>query len=123
MSGPGRFLGSLPGRLESPGQVKRRMLFVSLIATLALVGAVAVAEYGPDRGPFTGTQLRDMSGLPQPPVRFVRDADGTYRELTAEEVEQLQQLEDLIRNFPGQQNFGDAMRQDPDPDPAPDADE
>ena len=101
-----QWLGMLPGRLESAGQVKRRMLLVSVVGVLAVGGFFAVTSVGPDTGPFTGQELRDMSGLPVPPVRFVQDADGTFRELSPEEVEQLRQLQELIRNFPAPQNFG-----------------
>ena len=99
-------LGSLPGRLESPGQVKRRMLVVSIVASLTVGGALAVTRTGPSSGPFTPQELRDMSGLPEPPVRFVQDTDGTFRELSPEELDKLRELQELIRNFPAPQNFG-----------------
>jgi hypothetical protein len=101
-----QWLGTLPGRLESPGQVKRRMLVVSVVAVLSLMGLFAVVTFDGGSGPFSGQELRDMSGLPVPPVRFVQDPDGTYRELSPEELEQLRQLQELIRNFPAPQNFG-----------------
>ncbi|MCA1727279.1 MAG: hypothetical protein LC722_06425 [Actinobacteria bacterium] len=101
-----RWLGTWPGRLESAGQVKRRLLVVSVIAALAVGGAFAVTQYGSARGPFTQAELQDMSGLPLPPVRFVQDADGTYRELSPEELQQLQELQRLIQNFPAPQNLG-----------------
>jgi hypothetical protein len=101
----GGWLGMLPGRLESPGQVKRRLLFVTLIAALAMFGASTVLS-GPARGPYSQEQLKDLSGLPEPPVRYVQDSDGTYRELSDEELEQLRQLQELIRQFPAPQNFG-----------------
>ena len=102
----GQWLGMLPGRLESPGQVKRRMLLISVVGVIALGGLFAVTAYDPNSGPFSRQELRDMSGLPVPPVRFVQDPDGTYRELSPEELEQLRQLQELIRNFPAPQNFG-----------------
>ena len=118
MSRLGQWLGAWPGRLESPGHVKRRLLVVAVVAGLAIGGAAFVTQATPGRGPFTEVELRDMSGLPQPPVRFVQDADGTYRELTAEELEQLRQLQELIRNFPAPQNLGGGFQ----PTPAADAD-
>ncbi|MEX2459387.1 MAG: hypothetical protein WD770_10430 [Actinomycetota bacterium] len=99
------WLGVLPGRLESPGQVKRRLLFVTLIAALTVLGASSVMS-GPGGGPFNQEELRDLSGLPVPPVHFVQDADGTYHELSPDELEQLRQLQELIRQFPAPQNFG-----------------
>jgi hypothetical protein len=107
-----RFLGPLVGRLETPGQVKRRMLVISLVAAIAASGAYTVTRLGPDPGPFNAQELRDMSGLPAPPVRFVQDADGTFRTLNPEELEQLRQLQELIRNFPAQ-NFGEGVLPQP----------
>ncbi len=106
MSGPARWFGAWPGRIETPGHVKRRLLVVSVVAALAVGGVVATTQFTPARGPFTQSELQDMSGLPEPPVRFVQDTDGTYRELTAEELEQLRQLQELIENFPAPQNLG-----------------
>lgn len=99
------WLGVLPGRIESPGQVKRRLLFVTLIAGLTVLGASTVLA-GAGGGPYSPGELRDLSGLPEPPVHFVQDADGAYHELSPAELEQLRQLQELIRQFPAPQNFG-----------------
>jgi hypothetical protein len=106
MTGPGRWLGAWPGRIETPGHVKRRLLVVSVVGALTLAGSYAVSQVGPSHGPFTHDELQDMSGLPVPPVRFVQDSDGTYRELTPEELQQLDELQRLIENFPAPQNLG-----------------
>jgi hypothetical protein len=100
-----RWMGPWPGRLESAGHVKRRMLVIAVVAGLSIGGVYAVTQFGPETGPFTGAELRDMSGLPQPPVRFVVDADGNYHELTAEELQQLEELQRFIDSIPAQ-NFG-----------------
>lgn len=98
-------LGQLPGRLESVGQVKRRMLVVSVVAALAMSGAYVVSRPSPPASPFSGDELRDLAGLPAPPVRFVQESDGTLRRLSPDEQKQLAQLQDLIRNFPAPSIF------------------
>jgi len=108
VNGLTRWMGAWPGRLETPGHVKRRMLVIAVVAALSVAGVFAVSNFGPGSGPFSGAELRDMSGLPHPPVRFVVDGDGNYRELTPEELDQLRQLQELIRNFPAQ-NFGSGV--------------
>ncbi len=100
-----RWLGPWPGRLESAGHVKRRMLVIAVVGALSVGGVYAVSQFGPETGPFTGAELRDMSGLPQPPVRFAIDGDGNYHELTTEELQQLQELQTFIDSIPAQ-NFG-----------------
>ena len=67
MTGLGRWLGAWPGRLETPGHVKRRLLVVSVVGALTLGGAYAVTTFGPDTGPFTPTELRECLGSPSRP--------------------------------------------------------
>jgi hypothetical protein len=99
-------LGPLPGRLESHGQVKRRLLVVAVVAALAVSGTYAVMNQGSGgAAPFTKHELQDLSGLPHPPVHYVQDKDGTYRELTPEEYQKLQELQELVKGFPAPQVF------------------
>jgi hypothetical protein len=101
----GAALGAWPGRIESVGHVKRRLLVVAAVAALAIGGTYAVLEMGPSAAPFTDSEVRDLSGLPEPPVRFVQEDNGSLRQLTPQELEQLQQLNELIRNFPAPDIF------------------
>lgn len=89
-----------PGRLETPGLVKRRLLLVAAIISLAVTG---LYELGQDEGapaPWSGQELRDLSGLPEPPVQFAQEEDGTLRRLSPQEYRQLQDIRRLIQRFP-----------------------
>ena len=102
-------LDARPGRIESVGQVKRRLLVVAIVSALTIVGVYSVTGSEALPSPFSDTELKDLSGLPKPPVHFVQDQDGSLRELTPAEQEQLRQLQDLIRNFPAPQIFGGGL--------------
>jgi hypothetical protein len=92
-------LGSWPGRIETSGMVRRRLLLVAVIMALAVGGVVAVAGSGSGE-PFSPSQLRDLSGLPEPPAHFVSTEDGDLRRLSPEEIEQLREIRSLIERFP-----------------------
>lgn len=95
-----------PGRLETPGLVKRRLLLVATIGALALSAAYgASGEAAP--APFFGRELRDMAGLPEPPARFAPTDDGDIRRLSPEEYGQLQKIKRLIERFPVPDAFVD----------------
>lgn len=94
-----RSLGSWPGRIEGAGLVRRRLMVVAVILALAVSGVFAVT--GTDSGdPFSPSQLRDLSGLPEPPVHFVSTDDGDLQRLSPEELEQLREIRGLIERFP-----------------------
>lgn len=92
-------LGSWPGRIESSGMVRRRLLLVAVIMALAVGGVVAVAGTGSGQ-PFSPSQLRDLSGLPEPPAHFVSTEEGDLRRISPEEIEQLGEIRSLIERFP-----------------------
>jgi hypothetical protein len=97
---------SWPGRLETPGLVKRRLLVVATAAALALTGFFTLNGRSAP-APFTNQQLVDLSGLPRPPVRFVPGETGGLRQLTPEEFRQLERIRQLIEHFPVPEVFID----------------
>jgi hypothetical protein len=92
-----------PGRLETPGTVKRRLLVVAAIMALAFGGAYAA--FGPGDGPWSPAELRDMAGLPRPPVPFAPTRDGDIRALSPHEHQQLEEIRGLIERFPVPDQF------------------
>lgn len=100
--GGGRGRGPLlswPGRVETPGLVKRRLLLVASIAAIAVSGVYTVASLD-DASPWTPQEQRDMAGLPDPPAQFAPTEDGDLRQLSPAEYAQLQEIRALIERFP-----------------------
>lgn len=93
-----------PGRLETPGTVKRRLLLVASIMAIALSGAYTVESLGRS-SPWTMQQQRDMAGLPDPPAQFAPMEDGRLRQLSPEEFAQLQEIRSLVERFPVPDEF------------------
>lgn len=94
-----RSLGSVPGRIEGGAMVRRRLMLVAVVMALAISGVLAISGTG-SGDPFSPTELRDLSGLPEPPVHFVSTEDGGLQRLTPEELEQLREIRGLIERFP-----------------------
>jgi hypothetical protein len=101
-----RPLLSWPGRLETPGTVKRRLLVVAAVMALAATGAYALT--GPAEEPWTATELRDLAGLPNPPAPFAPTQSGDIRRLSPEETQQLEEIRGLIERFPVPDQFARA---------------
>jgi hypothetical protein len=93
-----------PGRLETPGVVKRRLMVVAWVVAIAVSGVYAVAGV-PDVAPWSPHELQDMAGLPQPPAQFAPTDDGSLRQLSPEEYGQLQEIRRLIEQFPVPDGF------------------
>lgn len=92
-------LGTWPGRIESGVTVRRRLLVVAVVMALGVSGFLAIAGAGSGE-PFSPAQLRDLSGLPEPPAHFVTSDEGGLRRLTPEELAQLREIRTLIERFP-----------------------
>ncbi len=108
----GRLRGSLlgwPGRLETPGTVKRRLLLVASILAITLSGVYTVQALGRS-SPWTMQEQRDMAGLPEPPARFAPAEEGRLRQLSPEEFAQLQEIRSLVERFPVPDQFADVPR-------------
>ena len=102
-----RLRGSLlawPGRIETPGIVKRRLLLVASIMAIALSGFYAVDAIG-DASPWSSSQVIDMCGLPHPPVTCAQSEDGSLHQLSPEELAQLQEIRALVERFPVPEAF------------------
>lgn len=96
LTGP---LGSWPDRIEATTTVRRRLLLVAVVLALAVAGTLTIG--GASSGtPFTPAQLRDLSGLPEPPAHFVGTEEGGLRRLSPQELEQLREIRGLIERFP-----------------------
>jgi hypothetical protein len=102
-----RVRGSLlawPGRIETPGVVKRRLLLVASIMAIALSGFYAVEAIG-DEAPWSSAEVIDMCGLPHPPVTCAESEDGSLHQLSPEELAQLQEIRSLVERFPVPEAF------------------
>ena len=93
-----------PGRIETPGTVKRRLLFVASIMAIALSGVYTVESLGRS-SPWTMQEQRDMAGLPNPPAQFAPMEDGSLRQLSPKEFAQLQEIRALVERFPVPDEF------------------
>ena len=99
----GPFLAQ-PGRLETPGAVKRRLLLVASVTAIAVSGVYTIDAL--DRtAPWTPQEQRDMAGLPEPPARFAPIESGRLRRLSPEEFAQLQEIRALVERFPVPDEF------------------
>lgn len=92
-----------PGHLETPATVKRRLLVVAAVMALAATGAYSTV--GTAAGPWSGAELRDLAGLPEPPAPFVPSREGDIRQLSPQEFQQLQEIRGLIERFPVPDEF------------------
>lgn len=93
-------LGAWPGRIETPGLVKRRLLVVAAVLALTITGYSLLTQSG-QATPWSPTELEDLAGLPNPPVRFVpTEETGEIRQLSLDELRQLERIRDLIEHFP-----------------------
>lgn len=93
-----------PGRIETPGAVKRRLLLVASVTAIAISGVYTMEAL--DRtSPWTMQEQRDMAGLPNPPARFAPIEDGRLRQLSPAEFEQLQEIRALVERFPVPDEF------------------
>lgn len=102
-----RVRGSLlawPGRIETPGIVKRRLLLVASIMAIALSGYYAVEAIGGE-SPWSSGEVIDMCGLPEPPVTCAQSEDGSLHQLSPEELAQLQEIRSLVERFPVPEAF------------------
>lgn len=105
----GRVRGSLlawPGRLETPGTVKRRLLLVASVMAIGLSGLYVVESIGA-ASPWSSDQVIDMCGLPRPPVTCAAGEDGSLHQLSPEELAQLQEIRNLVERFPVPEAFND----------------
>lgn len=100
------WLLSRPGRIESPGTVKWRLLLVATVMALSVSGVYSTGG-SEAPAPFFGRELHDLAGLPEPPVRFAPTDDGDLRQLSPEEYGQLQEIRKLIERFPVPEMFVD----------------
>jgi hypothetical protein len=99
----GAFLAR-PGRIETPGAVKRRLLLVASVAAIAVSGVYTIDSL--DRtSPWTAQEQRDLAGLPNPPARFAPIEDDRLRQLSPEEYAQLQEIRALVERFPVPDEF------------------
>ena len=101
-----------PGRIETPRLVKQRLLLVAMVMALSVAGSYSVVG-GQTLAPFSNPELRNMAGLPQPPVRFAPvgpAANGDLRQLTEEEFKQLEDIRRLIERFPVPDAFANAPK-------------
>jgi hypothetical protein len=104
-----RLRGSLlawPGRIETPGTVKRRLLLVASVMAIALSGFYAVESIGRS-SPWSSTQVIDMCGLPRPPANCAVKEDGSLHQLSPAEFAQLQEIRGLVERFPVPEGFSD----------------
>jgi hypothetical protein len=88
-----------PGRIETPGTVKRRLLLVASVMAIALSGFYVVDGLGAT-SPWSSGEIIDMCGLPNPPARCAASDDGDLHQLSPAEFAQLQEIQSLIRRFP-----------------------
>lgn len=93
-----------PGRIETPGTVKRRLLLVASIMAIALSGVYMVDAVG-NVTPWTSGEIVDMCGLPNPPANCAASEDGNLHQLSPEEFAQLQEIQGLIQRFPVPDEF------------------
>lgn len=93
-----------PGRIETAGTVKRRLLLVASIMAIAIAGVYSVEALG-RTSPWTSQEQRDMAGLPNPPAQYAPTDDGDLRQLSPEEFAQLQEIRALIERFPVPDQF------------------
>lgn len=103
----GRLRGPLlawPGRLETAGTVKRRLLLIASVMAITVTGVYTIEALG-YQTPWTSQQQRDMAGLPHPPARYAPTEDGDLRQLSPEEYAQLQEIRQLIERFPVPDQF------------------
>jgi hypothetical protein len=106
------FTGSMlarPGRIESSGTVKRRLLLVASVMAIAISGVYTVQALDAVT-PWTAQEQRDMAGLPHPPAQFAPTDDGNLRLLSPEEYAQLQEIRSLIERFPVPDEFVNIRR-------------
>jgi hypothetical protein len=104
-----RVRGSLlawPGRIETPGVVKRRLLLVASIMAIALSGFYVVDSMGAE-SPWSSGEVIDMCGLPYPPVTCAQGEDGSLHQLSPAELAQLQEIRNLVERFPVPEAFSD----------------
>jgi hypothetical protein len=93
-----------PGRIETPGLVKRRLLLVASIAAITVSGVYTIDSL--DRtSPWTSQEQRDMAGLPDPPAQYAPIENGQLRQLSPEEYAQLQEIRALVERFPVPDEF------------------
>jgi hypothetical protein len=97
--GIGGALLAWPGRIETPGTVKRRLLLVASIMAIALSGVYMVDAVG-NVSPWSSGEIIDMCGLPNPPANCAASDDGNLHQLSPEEFAQLQEIQALIQRFP-----------------------
>ena len=95
-----------PGRIETPGIVKRRLLLVASIMAIALSGYYVVDSMG-ETSPWSSGEVIDMCGLPHPPVTCAESEDGSLHQLSPEELAQLQEIRSLVERFPVPEAFSD----------------
>jgi hypothetical protein len=88
-----------PGRIETPGTVKRRLLLVASVMAIALSGVYMVEAVG-NVSPWSSGEVLDMCGLPNPPANCAASEDGNLHQLSPEEFAQLQEIQGLIERFP-----------------------
>ena len=93
-----------PGRIETPGIVKRRLLLVASVMAIAVTGVYVVDALKPTTN-WSEQELRDMAGLPDPPAAFTPTEDGDIRQLSPEEHAQLLEIKQLIERFPVPDEF------------------
>jgi hypothetical protein len=93
-----------PGRIETTGTVKRRMLLVASVIAIAVSGVYTVDAIGRTT-PWTSQQQKDMAGLPNPPAQYAPMEDGQLRQLSPEEYAQLQEIRSLVERFPVPDEF------------------
>ena len=104
-----RARGSLlawPGRIETPGTVKRRLLLVASVMAIALSGLYVLDSLGAP-SPWSSREVIDMCGLPHPPATCAASEDGSLHQLSAEELRQLQEIRALVERFPVPEQFAD----------------
>lgn len=100
---------SWPGRIETPGIVKRRLLLVASVMAIALSGFYVVQSLG-TTSPWSSGEVLDMCGLPHPPANCAAGEDGSLHELSPEEFAQLQEIRALIERFPVPEGFSNVQR-------------
>ena len=93
-----------PGRIETPGLVKRRLLLVASVAAIAVSGLYTIESLD-QTSPWTQQEQRDMAGLPDPPAQYAPIENGDLRQLSPEEFAQLQEIRALVERFPVPDEF------------------
>lgn len=93
-----------PGRIETPGLVKRRLLLVASVAAIAVSGVYTIGSLD-QTSPWTQEEQRDMAGLPDPPAQYAPIENGDLRQLSPEEFAQLQEIRALVERFPVPDEF------------------